>query len=465
MAFLKTARAVVVRPHVTPETWRGLRKIASVTPSTTVGIQADKILGGPLDPSKYLVTHCTIVASVDAMSVPGVKTGKIKVGSKTVDRRWAEYFVTPETDKYINNNQDAFSREVLLKAYPTFIGAQNYLEHVQIEEQSKGRVIDAVARDIGDSIYVDILVATDRKHDQLIRQIESGSLTTLSMGCICDATQCTKCGNVAADETQLCDCIKYEKGNYFIDDQGSRRRVAELCGHPSMNANGGVKYIEASWVAVPAFQGAVMRNIIQPTDEVTSKAARVLNTPPDKWSSLGSLQKAASQHVAFDIPEEGGEGGGDAKPEAPADPLQQAEDQLFEELRDRVVKRVKNTLEDKKKPDAVLPPAEGASVSTNENLTKMAYLRALDRTVRTASSREDLVSSLKSVNNAFGVVLSSGVYWTAYRVGSLSSHPSLQSYVAACKKAANRNLTEAELRAIIRIGSLLARRARFNAGE
>lgn len=465
MAFLKTARAMVVRPHVTPETWRGLRKIASVTPSTTVGIQADKILGGPLDPSKYLVTHCTIVASVDAMPVPGVKTGKIKVGSKTVDRRWAEYFVTPDTDKYINNNQDAFSREVLMKAYKTFIGAQNYLEHVQIEEQSKGRVIDAVARDIGDSIYIDILVATDRKHEQLISQIESGSLTTLSMGCICDATQCTKCGNVAADETQLCDCIKYEKGNYFLDEQGSRRRVAELCGHPSMNENGGVKFIEASWVAVPAFQGAVMRNIIQPSAEVQSKAARVLNNPPDKWSSLGNIQKAASQHVAFDLPEEGAEGGDAAKPEAPADPLQQAEDQLFDALRERVVKRVKDSLSDKKKPEAVLPPAEGASVSTNENLTKMAYLKALDRTVRKASSDEDLVTSLRAVNNAFGVNLTSGVYWTAYRVGSLSSHPSLKSYVSACMKAANRKLTEAELRAIIRIGSLLARRARFNAGE
>ena len=63
-------------------------------------------------------------------------------------------------------------------AYPTFVGGHNFQEHVQIEEQSKGRIIDAVARDIGDSLYVDILVATHRKHAALVQDIQAGKMAT-----------------------------------------------------------------------------------------------------------------------------------------------------------------------------------------------------------------------------------------------------------------------------------------------
>ena len=473
MAFLKTARAVVVHPSVNPTTWSGLRKTASVTPAKSVSAQAHEILGGPLDPARYLVSHCTIVASVDIKPVPGVKTGKIKVGSKTLDRRWPEYFVTANTDQFINNNHDAFPRDVLLKSYRTFVGAQNYLEHVQIEEQSKGRIIDAVARDIGDSIYVDILVATDRKHASLVQQIENGTLTTLSMGCICDATQCTKCGNVGVDETQLCDCVKYEKGNYFLDEQGNRRRVAEICGHKSMNETGGVRFIEASWVAVPAFPGAVMRNILNPVDAIGAKAQEILSSPPPQWDSVGT-KKAASVHHAFDLGDEGGgdEGGGDAAaaPAEEKDPLDEAEEKLYTALRDRVVKRVEDSLTKKNQPSQALPPAEGGSASTNENVMKMAasrlnYVNAMDRLVRTASSQADLVSGIVTVNSLFGVKLRNDVYWAAYHVGSMNKYASSQSFLAACRKKAGRNLTTAEVRAIIRIGSLLARRARISAGE
>ena len=69
MAFLKKANAVVVHPRVSGQTWGGIRKTASASNNFTD--QAKKILGGNLDPNKYLFTHCTIVASVDTEVVPG----------------------------------------------------------------------------------------------------------------------------------------------------------------------------------------------------------------------------------------------------------------------------------------------------------------------------------------------------------------------------------------------------------
>jgi hypothetical protein len=903
MAFLKTARAVVVHPHVNPQTWAGLRKTASIAPAQSVATQAQEILGGPLDPSRYLVTHCTIVASVDTKPVPGVKTGTIRVGSKVIDRRWPDYLITPETEQFINGNRDAFPRDVLLKSYRTFIGAQNYREHLQLESESKGRVIDAVARDIGESVYVDILVATDRKHEELVRQIESGALSTLSMGCFvpgtmvsladgtripieevqpgemvlthkgrarevldkqirygkwnlrhinivgvndqisatdthpffvyrpldkcacgcgedlpeykqvrnrrnatrqmsrrfktghdknvfnpnnvysieehtarknrlaelkaprmeelpaadlrvgdflcfprvqnagslqdgvtvgkgrllgyflaegsyikhkgqprevqfsfslpekdtyakevcgllerefptankpwvqvredrntcivhctgadmvqwffrhageyghkkrlsaeamtwptevhnhivgtwisgdgclvkgrgnvsatttsydlacqmhllmanmglsaamrcrmdghavevaqavnggvvqrgengrlasftleigqtqatklapytdksptkstlnekhfrvlddvimfpitsiedtafdgwvydlevdedhsyvvegvavhnctCDATQCTKCGHVAVDETQLCDCVKYEKGNTFIDDQGNRRIIAELCGHPSLNDTGGVRFIEASWVAVPAFRGAVMRNVLSPIETIGKKAQEILASPPPQWTGHGGVLKAASEHMAFDMGDDsGGEdpgGGGGESPAEAKDPMAEAEEKLYTALRDRVVKRIEKDLSGKDdKPSQALPPAEGGSASTNENLTKMggvkklAYTQAVNQLVNLPGSNADFISGLVTVNSLYGVRLGSSVYWTAYQVGSANRYKTHRDFLAACHAKAGRKLSNAEVRAIIRIGSLLARRARHNTGD
>jgi hypothetical protein len=211
-----------------------------------------------------------------------------------------------------------------------------------------------------------------------------------------------------------------------------------------------------------------MRNILNPVDAIGKKAQEVLSSPPPQWDSVGT-KKAASVHHAFDLG--GDEGGGDAAaPAEQKDPLEEAEEKLFTTLRDRVVKRVEDSLAKKESPSLALPPAEGGSASTNENLTKMArakldYAGAMNRLVRTASSHADLVSGIITVNTLYGVKLRSDVYWTAYNVGPTTKYASSQSFLAACRKKAGRNLTTAEVRAIIRIGSLLARRARISAGE
>jgi len=437
MAFSRTASALVVQPSISPRGWGKVRTASKVQgqPSKDLTAQASEILGKNFDPKDYLLTHVTIVASVTVFPVPGIKLGMIKEGSQSINRKWAEYLITPETDPYINNNHDSFSREVVKLAYNTFIGAQNYQEHVQIPEMSKGRILDAVLRDIGDTLYVDILVATDRKHAQLVKDIEDGCLNTLSMGCSVDATQCTKCGHVAADETELCPHIRYEKGNYFLDEQGTRRRVAELCGHPSMGRTGGVTYIEASWVGAPAFTGAVMRNIIHPANLSEKQATRmqeILGTPPCEWTDSCGIKKAASEiqdeatvvgkvgdrgivsvdwdalpdtitgtltvgkptphKVAFDFGDGGDDGGGDdAAPEAPKEepsPLHQLEEDVLKEVVERVKTRVRDELDKSKKQDE--PSPEDDSTAPNDSIIKEARRIAASRLaqVRVATAKK-----------------------------------------------------------------------------
>lgn len=295
MGFAKYARATVVQPVINQAGWDDIRSKALLPTPSFEKRRAAQVVLQQYDPAKYLLSHCTIIASVDTDS-PGLPTGSQMFDGVQINRKYADFYVTPGTTKYINNNHDCWERKLLLSSFRTFIGGENYVEHIQIPELSKGKIIDAAARDIGDSVYVDILIATDRKHRELIAAITNGQLSTLSMGCHVAFTICTKCGNLAEDETQLCRHIKYEKGNYFLDAKGSRRKISELCGHILAEPDS-VKFIEGSWVGSPAFAGAVLRSILDPKTADLVDAARqkiqVAFSKPTQVFDPNAMQKAA----------------------------------------------------------------------------------------------------------------------------------------------------------------------------
>ena len=240
MAFSKYAKAAVVKPGIAAKEWGGIRKAAMGSATKIAAeMRAAKVTLDKVDPGRFLLSHCTIIASVDTDVVPGVTLGKQIVDGFQIDRKYPDYYIKPNTSQFVNNNFDAWERKLLLACYKTFIGGENYVEHIQIPEMSKGKILDAAARNIGDSVYVDILVATDRKHKPLISAITSGQLGTLSMGCSVQFTQCSKCGNVAEDEPQLCSHIRYFKGSSFIDGMGQTRKIAELCFPAGTRVTGG----------------------------------------------------------------------------------------------------------------------------------------------------------------------------------------------------------------------------------
>jgi len=216
MAMMRYAKATVVRPTLSAQGWGKVRTAATNKAALSGNLldQASSIFGKPFDPSKYLLTHATIVASVNTEKPANVKLGSVEEDGFRVNRKYANYRVTGGTEKYINNNMDCWDRQTLLKSYRTFIGAHNFVEHVQIEDLSKGRIIDAVARDIGDSVYVDILVATERKHTELVDAIQSGKMATMSMGCFTAGTQVTLADGrrVAIEDVQLGDMVLTHKG-------------------------------------------------------------------------------------------------------------------------------------------------------------------------------------------------------------------------------------------------------------
>jgi len=314
MAMLKTGNAIVTTPIVDPGKW-----LDKKTPASRVKVAQDKIAA--FDPAKWLLSHVSIIASVDTeLADPNDKK--------------SNYLITPEYSMFVNNNGDSWERNLLKSCYSSFLGADNYVEHVQIPELSKGKVIDVALREVPftkrdgkdlTTLYVDILIATNRTHSDLIEKITSGEYNATSMGCLIKYSQCSQCGNIAEDDSQACQHVRFFKNNYFYDPNGVKRIIAELCGRAEEPDS--CKFIDASWVRKPAFEGAVLRNILDiagDNQDVSEKLNKAVNIPsfiPQEGMLLRAASDAASDLVRKvnaaedDAP---AEGGGDA-PAPPAD--------------------------------------------------------------------------------------------------------------------------------------------------
>ncbi|MBD3261450.1 MAG: hypothetical protein GF334_07180 [Candidatus Altiarchaeales archaeon] len=282
MAMRKFGNAAVVTPVVSPGKW-----IDKKVPAGRVKTAKDVL--AKYDPGQWLLSHVTIIASVD-------------VDQADPDDPKSNYLIKPEHSIFVNNNGDSWERGLLKNAYKTFLGADNYVEHVQIPELSKGKVIDVALREVpftkdanGNDIttlYVDILIATNRQHGDLVRKIEAGEYNATSMGCLIKYSQCSQCGNIAEDEADACKHVRYFKKNFFYDRDGNKRIIAELCGRAEDPDS--CRFIDASWVRKPAFEGAVLRNIIEPGVDVSDKIQRAINIPSFK-AEPGMLLRAASE--------------------------------------------------------------------------------------------------------------------------------------------------------------------------
>jgi len=495
MAFLKYANAAVVKPVVNSAIWDDVRHAAVTSGNSFNERQAARAFK-QFGPDKYMLSHCTIIASVDTDEGPG-PLGRQMVDGFQVDRQYSDYLITPGTSQYINNNKDSWERKLLLSSFNTFIGGENYVEHLQIPEMSKGKIVDAVARDIGDSIYVDILVATDKRHKPLVTAVESQQLSTLSMGCQVRFTVCSRCGNVAIDETQLCPHIKYGKGNTFQDALGQTRKTAELCGHVTAEP-GSVKFVEASWVANPAFTGAVLRNILSPQEaEAYSNRVQVAFSQPARQADPNLMQKAARAKGAFDFgdEEESFEGEKDKEKDKGGEknPLDALVDEVSDKIRDMALKKVKKDLGGGGLSDL---PAD-TDENLNDTMIKEAALRdllvrqpawrkvaqvVLARVKDPATARKILRGLVLYKRSGWGGVEAAGgftgrevlaisqfadqlnrqasmagenrIYRTVLAVGGMAPYEDVNSYLAACRRILNRDLTGAEKAALVSKGNL-----------
>lgn len=221
-----------------------------------------------IDLDNFIYIHTTIMASVDLEPE-------------------SDYWITKGTEKYINSNGDAWQRDVLLKDYPTFIdNGIVYVEHDQNPERAKGKVLDAIARQMDDTILIDLLFCVDKRHSNLVHNILTGIANAVSMGCTTKYTICSICGNVAHDENEYCDHIKNYKNQMIKCADGVLRKCCELCFENS--------FYDCSIVSNPAFAGAIFRKLIASSQISSHLLANILCKQINSGDFENELLKVAS---------------------------------------------------------------------------------------------------------------------------------------------------------------------------
>jgi len=255
MSFLKYGSAVLTEPGISINRWSDLISQAGLSKARVK--MASERISSEFPTSDFLLSHATIIASVD-----------VEKAARSASK-FDKFLITPESTKYVNKNMDCWTSGVLENSYHTFRFVPNYVEHVQIPALSKGRIIDSVLRKVDDTTLVDILVATQKTHSDIIRKIENGYFGGMSMGSIVKFTICSQCGKIIHDDSEKCMHIRYSLGDKFIDNNGIERIIAEICGHESCPDSN--IFIEASWVKDPAFVGAVVSRVLNPTQQQLQK--------------------------------------------------------------------------------------------------------------------------------------------------------------------------------------------------
>ena len=201
-----------------------------------------------------------------------------------------------------NEEQDVFNLEI--QGDNSYIAEGVVVHNCQVKAKSKGKILDAVLRPVtyvgkngakAEVYYCDILIATARKHRDIVSRVESGSLNTLSMGAIANKCQCSYCGKITDENTPNCFHLDNSVRQYLRASDGKRYIVSELCG--AVDAAGlyipdSCMFIEASWVDNPAFPGAVVNYLIDLPAQSTVNASVAVTTPdfPEIWFNPTSLQ-------------------------------------------------------------------------------------------------------------------------------------------------------------------------------
>lgn len=508
MARRHYAKAMLSRSNVPFEEWMDVIRDQheGAVPKNQIH-RISKSIHKRCDPNQYLLSHTTIVASVDTHSPKNVKIGNQLNRGVQIEVKWPDYRINKECKKYTNNNMDSWSRPLLLSTYRTFIGAPNYLEHIQIPELSKGFVVDAIARDLGETCYIDLLVATDRKHDMLIHDILSGEIDSFSMGCVSLFTLCTKCGNVSADDSQSCPCILYDlKGSKYLDEDGCEQIVSELIGHVSVpNSN---QFIEASWVRKPAFVGAQRRNFLNedptkfdqklssskaffdmkssiPIPDGTKKAASIkIAQGEDQQGEADPPEPDESDASIIEEPEEDSPSSDSASSESEDIPVDKAKfNELLEKaqtgLMEVLVKNIQEKLAPKPEDVSSVTSAPADLTSGNDNLVRASkdfenkvvkvfagnkklidfavssFKKIFSGSIRTSGmSQRDLLVFSWIEDRVNGKNFNSSLYKIAMKTGSIKNYPSEVSYIAACKMGLGREITEEERKFLIRKGHI-----------
>lgn len=217
-----------------------------------------------------------------------------------------------------NGNGDYFPRAELETSYETFSGRNLFLNHDSDHPiKSIGKILDAYAVEDPETgeYYVECLAKIDKKlHPEMARKVETGELNTVSMGCSCEASRCSVCGqSVYTDDDVKCEHIepsgilKTYTALVDIPEYGIKKGVEVT----AFSINTGLVFNELSIVNVPADEDAYIKTVIASNLRVKiTKKAKLDDTETQHLQTLLNALDEDSKKVikakfcACPVPEE-----------------------------------------------------------------------------------------------------------------------------------------------------------------
>jgi len=193
---------------------------------------------------------------------------KAKGANGVVEEAWSPkpgfiYASVRAISARVNQNFDAWPSHELKKAYRSFLGKPNFVNHQNFDpKKARGKVVAARYVEAGDDRYVETILEVDaQRFPKLAKEIREGGIDSVSMGVEAGLTKCSVCGNEATDEPEFCDHVRHHKGEYLKDTRTGERK---LCYEDCFKLG----FFELSWVFDPADETAVTSRVM-----VASKTA------------------------------------------------------------------------------------------------------------------------------------------------------------------------------------------------
>lgn len=184
-------------------------------------------------------------------------------------------------DNFMHDELSRFSMNHRCQVFETFRNDPLHVEHLADNPKTaRGYLPDVhyVIADKNDKHVLTVVGMDVTKDPPLAEGLLSGAVDSFSMGCICDAVRCKKCGKVAHSDRDLCDCLRWYK-MATIDGQ----LVYEDCL--------GVEFQELSVVGNPADPKARTQALLK---YASKQAAR--NQMQASFNIISSLLAEGDQH-------------------------------------------------------------------------------------------------------------------------------------------------------------------------
>lgn len=155
----------------------------------------------------------------------------------------------------VNQNYDGWPSEELKKAAHTFVGKPVFVNHAnENPELARGVIVASRYLESGQDKYIEVIQEVDaQRFPKLAKELREGGLDSVSMGAEAGFTICSICNNHATNEVNMCDHVRYHKGEFLPGKSGEPELVYESC-HD-------LKFFELSYVFDPADETAVVSKV------------------------------------------------------------------------------------------------------------------------------------------------------------------------------------------------------------